>query len=527
MAGPEAHGSRVDLAVRFLNQRIKSSVEKGTERLPPVALLASDAGVSSVTLSKAVSRLVHQGVLTARQKSGIHLIGTAINAGFELSSAMAVGRHRRRPAWESVHGRIGKDLLSGRFGSSGALPPLKELCDYYGTTYPTLKRALETLVADNRLVPFKRGYRPFLPLPSRKPTRLVVVVPSTDDVLLARTSPRAAEFWRTLETECVRMGLAVDVIDYLAAGREAKPIGRGKTQHAAQGYLLMTQTAPFDELHSVVGALASTLRPVAVFDEVGKATIPSLVTTTPRMHLFVLSAGERPGYDLGTYLVGKGHRRVAFFGAFKNDPWSLNRYRGLCNAFDRAGLADTVVSYAVDHYEEWAKIYQPSPGHEPFDRLNPLFHGLQASWGYRAARNDPAFFIHSQDFLWSLKARETLEPAFREALARSTATAWVAENDAAAIFALSYLRGRKKQVPEEIAVAGFDNTVESFCSGLTTIDFNVGAVVRAMIGHIVTARSWRPPRNSGPVEIPGIIMERASTSTPFPNPRRTKERLRR
>ena len=62
-------------------------------------------------------------------------------------------------------------------------------------------------------------------------------------------------------------------------------------------------------------------------------------------------------------------------------------------------------------------------------------------------------------------------------------------------------------------MAGFDDTVAAFGHGLTSYNFNMPAVVAAMIGFILSPQ--RPPAgcdDAGIIDAPGMIMVRSSTS---------------
>ena len=65
-------------------------------------------------------------------------------------------------------------------------------------------------------------------------------------------------------------------------------------------------------------------------------------------------------------------------------------------------------------------------------------------------------------------------------------------------------------MPRDAAVAGFDNTFEGMAAGLTTYDFNVGALADALLAHVL-----HPERRSagaeGTVEIGGVVVGREST----------------
>jgi len=88
---------------------------------------------------------------------------------------------------------------------------------------------------------------------------------------------------------------------------------------------------------------------------------------------------------------------------------------------------------------------------------------------------------------------------------RKDITAWVADNDHTALSLLSLRAARR--LSGAIAVAGFDNLSESLAADLTTFDFNLDGLCRAVVSHLVNPGTAR----SGVTEIRGFIVERGST----------------
>jgi len=104
--------------------------------------------------------------------------------------------------------------------------------------------------------------------------------------------------------------------------------------------------------------------------------------------------------------------------------------------------------------------------------------------------------------------RAALRPLFERALAAHDATARVAVNDAVAMEALRFLHERGVAVPRDMSVAGFDNTLESFFNGLTSWDFNIPALVGALLGHILGPRPSGRAAYGPVVEIEGFVAAR-------------------
>jgi DNA-binding transcriptional regulator YhcF (GntR family) len=506
---------RLEHSILFLRKAIKDAAESGNQRLPTVAQLACSAGVSSVTLCKALAVLENDGIITVSQRSGIMLKPEHINADFETFLYDEKKDNQPIPQWQAVRNRLFGDMVNGVLGADGLLPTLKELARRYGTSSSQIKRALYDLEGQGRLVRHKKTFAVKQVAPLRSHARLVVVAPSTS--VVSKHFTRGAEFWRILERESVRRGLDLDIVDYpallkeIASGDSTSSIRLPQRYAEAQGFMLIAQTVEAAILRSAVAALEKSYRPVAVFDEVGKTTIPSLVSQNPLMRLFIMSIGVGPGRMVGSYLLNLNHRRIAFFQAFKNDLWSRNRLRGIRETFEQAGVRNGIKVFGTDKFLDWYHIHEPEAGKEPFTSINPDFLRVQQKFNAQSRETDEALFIHAQPFLWSLKLEQFMEPFFERALQDSEITAWVGENDPAALLAQRYLQQHSVSVPDRISVIGFDDTLESFNSRLTSFDFNSPALVHAMLDHVLTARISKIRKNLGPLEIPGIIMQRQSS----------------
>ncbi|MBD3244206.1 MAG: hypothetical protein GF331_26680 [Chitinivibrionales bacterium] len=116
--------------------------------------------------------------------------------------------------------------------------------------------------------------------------------------------------------------------------------------------------------------------------------------------------------------------------------------------------------------------------------------------------------------------KNTMEPAFERALATPGVTAWLLLNDLQATTALAYLREKRIPVPRRLSVMGFDNTAESVAWRLSTMDWNIEALVQRMLEHILSgsdaAAAWRLGRLAGAHQvhqpIPPVAMHRATTA---------------
>ena len=100
----------------------------------------------------------------------------------------------------------------------------------------------------------------------------------------------------------------------------------------------------------------------------------------------------------------------------------------------------------------------------------------------------------------------SLNPLFEEAGADPTLTAWVADSDETALYALQYLRRHNIAVPRDVSLTGFNNWNVAVAHSLTTYDVNYPGLVRAGIDAVLQEH-----KQDEPEELPGLLIERSTT----------------
>jgi DNA-binding LacI/PurR family transcriptional regulator len=108
--------------------------------------------------------------------------------------------------------------------------------------------------------------------------------------------------------------------------------------------------------------------------------------------------------------------------------------------------------------------------------------------------------------------REHVEPLFARALRDRDITAWVISNDLTALSALGFLRSRRRRVPQEISVLGFDDIYEAFSAKMTSYSFNLPALMHAMLSYVLRPSSFRgKATHDSPFEVEGFVSQRGSS----------------
>lgn len=445
---------RTARAMTYLLTQVEACREKGVVRLPTVVELAKEAGVSPVTMRKAVSRLAVRGVLSSRPSSGIRLIeGASVP---EVSETVTESKEPAAfvPQWERIVAAIAGDIRSGRYAPGALLPSHQELGEHYGCCYRTLRKSLLTLADSGQLERHKKRFRvPVLAAEQSNARLLVVAVGgaserSTDQHALGPGFVGALE----LEAAVADVPLRVVWVDSEDPGAAAKKAAQEKR---TSGLVMVYCDADSRVGAQDLQALRRLKLPTAVVDASGAGDTPTLRPEEPSVRVFGLSVSPLCGKLMGAYLASRGYRRPAFVSTSHALPWSEQRLDGLRRAYHDAGMGHVVVS-------------------------------CTARGGSDGTRHDG------------------ISPLVNKALSAG-ADVVVGVDDQTALAARSRL-GKTKQ---GIAIAGFGDTPGASRAGLTSYSHNLAGVAREALRHVLASDRAAP--HDRPLEVAGVVVERSST----------------
>jgi len=485
-------------------------------RLPPVSVLARDAGVAVRTMHKAVRTLCDRGVLTARPRGGIHVVRPGPGAAApDPESPHAAGR------FASVKSLLTTDILSGRYPAGSTLPPVRALCDRYGVGTRLMGTVLSSLVEQRLLAHDKRSLR--VAAPQTHPGRGVIVMVAITawSEFLCAVTPRAGRFWKTIEEECDQRNIGYLVVSYAqlmglerAGDREAR-LELLMRRRAVLGFVVLRFGLTREQIADCLRKLDTTGLPVAMFEEQGDVPLRDLTRLASQSRacrLFHCAVSTSPGRALALHLLALGHRRIACFHIVDSEPWCISRLEGMRAVYGDGPGAEAVEGISLSGFagfddirkaaEQWSPWTLPSG--ETITMQTLLSPIDSAAWqSYNANYVRPLFMA---EFI----ARR-LEPAFERLLGTPSVTAWAVVSDALAHAALDYLKRRRVPVPGHVALATFDNTAASLARGLTSVELNAPAIARLIIAHVTGDRRLLPPGRE-PVEAPCTVMARATTA---------------
>jgi DNA-binding LacI/PurR family transcriptional regulator len=393
------------------------------------------------------------------------------------------------------------------------LPPTKELTGRYGACYRTLRKALHGLIGEGLLEVHGAGFRVPV-LSARHSQATVVLIAGGDEIgnLLAHR-PRVRENLGALEQECARSRVRLRIAPF--SDRFRSPSGAELGGGSVVGYLLWSTSIPPSEVASMLRRFCAEGKPVALLDEREGVLVDAGHPGAGLVQSFTMGISPLCGRHVARHLLELGHRRVAYLSPFAQlTAGQDRRLQGLTETFAAAGLPNAVAPFtATERGSPVAVTTLP-------DDVSRSMEGLLRITARQTARHPAANarsshtlrramvgIMHEQTF-W-----KALAPMCRRALEENPeATAWIGYNDMTALECIDYLRSRRRRLPQDISVVGFDNTAEASYEGLTSYDFNSAAVMHEMLAHVLAPGRIRARRSPGQaVEIEGFVAERAST----------------
>jgi len=251
-----------------------------------------------------------------------------------------------------------------------------------------------------------------------------------------------------------------------------------------------------------------------LLSETGEREDSVLNLARNRIKFVSMSHSPTSGEQMGRYLLGLGHRRIAFICPTHHAVWSRNRHAGLARAFMDARNGSTVTAFVLNdayNMEHAHRVYREVQA--GFARLSELCSGEPDGMlpmidrAIRSPRNQVG------DAVIREAIKDSVHDLLEQAIERKDITAWVASSDDTALDCLDFLAGAGRKVPGDISVAGFDDIPDATTYQLTSYNFNSAAAVQALLGHILASPARQSPaeRRNAPVEIEGYVIARGTT----------------
>ncbi|MCL6431334.1 MAG: GntR family transcriptional regulator [Anaerolineae bacterium] len=364
-------------------------------------------------------------------------------------------RSRPEPLYQQVVGYLKQRLADGTYPPSSAMPSEMELMSLLGVSRPTVRHALQLLIAEG-LIERIPGRGTFARAPERRANNrhsgtVGLLVPEMRDYFMMRIVNGAEH---TMAQRDYHPLLASSGNEIGLEQRHLREMWEGGK---VDGFLVMAADSP--QPHRTLSELAAAGVPVVLVDRYfDELDVP-----------FVVSDDVRGGYLLTRHLLQLGHRRIGFVTRPNLYVSSVaGRLRGYRQALEEAGL--------------------------PFDQ-NLVFQGLLP-------------FLSEVQVLDDMVPRLALfeRQAIREFLSRADRpSAILACNDIIAVQVMETCREMGLAIPGDVALVGYaDEPVASALTPpLTTVrqrPYDMGARAAAKLLEMLDGR--QPERETFlPVEL--------------------------
>jgi hypothetical protein len=179
------------------------------------------------------------------------------------------------------------------------------------------------------------------------------------------------------------------------------------------------------------------------------------------------------------------------------------------NVYNEAGYSEGVKSFSIGQSERFSEN-----SHQVMSVSN-IFSSLSISNDMHTGNKKIAVDIgriHDQiKTLCGELIDKPLAHLFADVLDDHTITAWVGVNDIVALSMMNFLNSCHISVPEAISIIGFDDSQEAFLHRITSYNFNIHALISAMLQYVFSPGAGvKASQELSSIEIDGFITIRES-----------------
>jgi hypothetical protein len=419
--------------------------------------------------------------------------------------------------WKRVSEAIRHDIIGGYWTPGAPLHSLKQLQQRYSVSYPTLRKALDSLCAEGVLIPKGRGFGVPQLRSSRFHSSILLVAPGDRSGKILAVTPRREEIYRSIEQECTRAHLELEKCLYIIEGgkiRYADGHGRPMNDITAGGRTIgciYAVAGAGDYTVPLLERLGALSIPVAVLDNSGEHLLPRSLISHPLIRVFPLGLSTAPGHFLARHLTALGHRKIVYISPLHRSNFSRGRCDGLAEVYTRGGKGYRVVPITDSSFSVDWSLREKAAARLPDSRVERSIGMLKKSLPDSYIRMLDKESMRLRGVVRnSAEINERIAPLFERALGVRGCSAWVCVNDLCACMALEFLQARGIAVPDDISVVGFDDSVEALRAECASVNFNIPAIVRAMLDFLTGPRLLGTRCRSSTVTIDCMLIRRNS-----------------
>lgn len=489
--------------------KIREILEKNSAEndLPSVRKLSQQFIVSPVTVMRAIRVLENEGFISSRWGKGCSKRRNLPNpADIDIQET---------GIYKKTLFQFKKDILDGKFQTHLPLPPVNQLTAHYNVSYPTIRKILTTLLEQGVIK--RNGVRYYFYTNHLKQTRKIAIVAfgQSRETIKIETE-RERTFYRLLSSTAANNNVTLEIIcynDYLNKACFYTPDNKSLDHYIKSSGIcgIILSSYHMNNSSECLAKLLTYNIPISAWIEDSGIldTVDRFGSHYKKLTFFDSSYTVIPGYDVGRYLLEKGHRSIAFISPFHGSPWSQNRLKGLKKAVAQYPNA-IVYPFTNSEYINDYYFLQPILEKADFDRrftpdtmnrdVQEFLLSRVASIRYEhdTLLRDSAIFLSIKDAVDHVTSNESI-------------TAIVCVNDLVAGLITDYWN--YYQVPSENrpALIGFDNSFKSLQKQFSSYEFNTLGEIQNMISHVLYPENALFSTVKPVIRLSGKVIERASS----------------
>lgn len=497
-------------------KKIRTLIERNKrEKLPSVRVLSLQLGVSLLTIHRALAILKKEGAVESRWGKGYYIPNKSLQKEVNNDASKDTNCLKVNKVKKTIL-TIKNDIIEGKYQTHQPLPSLKNLIAYYNVSYPTLKKALNSLVEENIIIQKGSRYY-FFTNQNRIMAKIIVVAFGTERNSIKIVTEREQNFYRLLSRLAIDNNIFLETVcynDYLDEPHFYTPNDTNILDYMNNDNIngIILSTYHMKDSVECLRKLLTFNIPISVWVEDHRMVkmIDRYTTNYQRkLCFFDSSYSIQPGFEVGKYLIGKGHKNIAYISPFHESVWSQNRLIGLKKA---AKLTPSVNIYPfvnTQHLNEYF-FFEEAIKEFPFEKNFFVRKITKKIYPFLREKISSVKYEYGV-LLRDNKLFTVCEKLMKEALKNSSIRAWVCANDCVAGLIMDYWNYEGIPLEKRPALVGFDNSFESFKKSITSYEFNTQGEIQQMLNHLLYPNISSLLKSKSSIRVSGRIVERDSS----------------
>lgn len=514
-----------DRALTWLADRIIRARKHAERRLPTLAVMATECGVSPVTMMHAVRELRRRGVLRVSHGAGIRIMGT----GDESVPAREEVTEQRRPtAAQALADQLRERIDTGDFAGRGVVPSRKELVSSFRVSYRTVNTALQLLAHHGVVEPHGKSYRVARQTVAGVHPCIVFIARSIPGPSSTFVTERTEDQFRRIEHACAAADVDLVLCPVLRSrGRlhfekQHRALLRGKAPgKSILGYVVRTQTLEDTTgrfMEQLLRTLHATGKPAAALEDRRELAETIAATAPSSVKIITGCFNHDIGRRIARYVIDIGHTNIAYVTPYPRHDWSVEREEGVREVVRRRRGCRLRIEHAQRETPLLAEQFNAAVEElvRVLDNERDLLARETAPLSTNASVRGR---VHASPLLNDASRRQelcrALYPCFGRLARDSRITVWICANDDVALTAQEFLRVIEHPPDRQPSLVGVDDTLEASIKGISSYSYNTAAATHMVMNHILSPRRIpRRARHERLAIVSGTVIRRSSLFAP-------------